>query len=196
MEDGKQVENSTCLSQPILKDDLHEPVNSYNPSFVKKCTSEPVAFDERFEEVNAMNVNTTGRSDQALFDEIICHNSPTVDNDSLSTATAGSVDADSEVSINSKGVKRAGRRSKNWLSDEGKPSLSYELQLGVRILGSFMVESLKSNTAPFMDRVDEEVAPRYYDIVQHPVWLNMSKNNSKNKSFNEEFGAYFFNSTF
>ena len=108
-------------------------------------------------------------------DEIICNNSPAIDTDSLSTATAGSTEADSEASAYSKGVKRAGRRAKHWLSDEGKPPLSYELQLGVRILGSFMVESLKSNTAPFLNRVDEEVAPRYYDIVQHPVWLNLSK---------------------
>jgi hypothetical protein len=38
-----------------------------------------------------------------------------------------------------------------------------------------VIKGLKDAAVWFMDRVKEEHAPRYYDIIQRPMWINLVK---------------------
>ena len=104
----------------------------------------------------------------------------TPDTDSLSMATSASFDADGmedEILLKSNSKTKQGRRTKKWLDDDDKEPLSYELKIGARILGEFMVEANRSLTWPFMNKVDPERdgVPDYYSHIKRPVWFNGSK---------------------
>lgn len=105
--------------------------------------------------------------------------SVTPDTDAISLATTTSCDGDREplCPFQSPHKHKQGRRTKKWLNDSDKEPLSYELEIGARILGDFMVEANKALTWPFLNKVDalRDGVPDYYDIIRHPVWFNLSK---------------------
>ena len=103
--------------------------------------------------------------------------STTPDVDAISLATTTSCDGDGDGEKSSPPKHRQGRRTKKWLNDADKEPLNYELEIGARILGDFMVEANKALTWPFLNKVDpfRDGVADYYNVIKHPVWFNLSK---------------------
>lgn len=79
--------------------------------------------------------------------------------------------------VDADGKKKEDEADEETMSsdEDDDQSLSVELQHGKRILNELMSDSNKSANWPFMNAVDENDVPDYYERISNPMWLRKSE---------------------